>query len=115
MVIKKCALPDVIKIILTMLRLATHFLILSITSVKLNLKKFSKTQREFSLKSSKYTRRPWIIMKSVPCKLQTKGQICNAISMQRSALRPAVMEYSTIVCVYIKERFNSRFIGGRVK
>ena len=96
--IKKCALPDIIKIVLTMLQLAIQFPTLSITSVHPNLKKLSKTQREFSLKFSKYTRRLWIIMKSVPCKLQTKGQIflSNAISMQRTALRLTVMVSSTI-------------------
>jgi len=94
-----------------MLRLAIQFPTLSITSVKLNLMKFSKSQPEFSLKSSKY-RRLWILMNSVPCKLQTKGQICisNAIRMERTALRPTVMESSTICCMYIEESFNSRFI-----
>jgi hypothetical protein len=67
--IEKFASSDIIKIILTRLRLAIQFPTLSITSIKLNLKKFSKTQREFSLNSSKYTRRLWIIMNSVPRKL----------------------------------------------
>jgi len=108
----ECALTDIIKIILMKLRLAVQFPTVSITSVKLSLKKFSKTQRGFSLKSSKYTRRLWILMKSVPCKLQTKGQICisNALGMERTALRRTVMESSTIFCVYIEESFNSRFI-----